>query len=103
MIVGLNCIVPREIMPERVEHSLPAWLYMDPGFFESERRHLFAHSPHLVCHVNDIPNPGDYQTLDILGEKYFSLRGADGVVRSFHNVCRHRASRIAQGESGNCG
>ncbi len=90
-------------MPERVEHSLPAWLYTDTGFFESERRHLFLHAPHLICHMNDIPNPGDYQTLDILGEKYFCVRGADGVVRSFHNVCRHRASRIATGEGGNCG
>ncbi|HEX4160052.1 MAG TPA: aromatic ring-hydroxylating dioxygenase subunit alpha [Rhizomicrobium sp.] len=90
-------------MPERVEQSLPAWLYTDPGFFETERRGLFPHAPHLVCHVNDIPDPGDYQTLDILGEKFFSLRGADGRVRSFHNVCRHRASRIAEGAHGNCG
>jgi phenylpropionate dioxygenase-like ring-hydroxylating dioxygenase large terminal subunit len=86
-----------------VEQSLPAWLYTDAGFFESERCHLFARTPHLICHLNDIPNAGDYQTLDILGEKIFSLRGADGVVRSFHNVCRHRASRIADGAHGNCG
>jgi phenylpropionate dioxygenase-like ring-hydroxylating dioxygenase large terminal subunit len=90
-------------MPDRIDHSLPAWLYSDGGFFEAERRHLFPQAPHLVCHVSDIPNPGDYHTLDILGEKFFALRGADGVVRSFHNVCRHRASRLAQGESGNCG
>ncbi|HEX3430760.1 MAG TPA: aromatic ring-hydroxylating dioxygenase subunit alpha [Rhizomicrobium sp.] len=90
-------------MPDRIDHSLPAWLYTDAGFFEAERRHLFARAPHLVCHVNDIPNAGDYHTLDILGEKFFSLRGADGAVRSFHNVCRHRASRLAQGASGNCG
>ena len=89
-------------MPERVERSLPAWLYTDAGF-ESERRHLFARTPHLICHVNDIPDPGDYQTLDILGEKFFALRGADGQVRSFHNVCRHRASRLADGTHGNCG
>ena len=90
-------------MPETVEHSLPAWLYTDRGFFETERRHLFARVPHLICHVNDIPDPGDYQTLDILGEKFFALRGADGQVRSFHNVCRHRASRLAEGTGGNCG
>ncbi|HEY3637959.1 MAG TPA: aromatic ring-hydroxylating dioxygenase subunit alpha [Rhizomicrobium sp.] len=90
-------------MSERTEKSLPAWLYTDAGFFDSERIHLFARAPHLICHLNDIPNAGDYQTLDILGEKFFSVRGADGVVRSFHNVCRHRASRIAEGESGNCG
>ncbi|HEX9159054.1 MAG TPA: aromatic ring-hydroxylating dioxygenase subunit alpha [Rhizomicrobium sp.] len=90
-------------MPERTDHSLPAWLYSDSGFFEAECRHLFVRAPHLVCHVNDIPNPGDYHTLDILGEKFVALRGVDGIVRSFHNVCRHRASRIAQGDSGNCG
>ncbi len=85
------------------EQSLPAWLYSDPDFFEAERRSVFAKSWQLVCHVNDIPKSGDYQTLDILGEKFLVLRGADGVVRSFHNVCRHRASRLADGDSGNCG
>ena len=85
------------------EQSLPARLYTAPHFFEAERRHLFARSWHLVCHLNDIPRPGDYHTLDILGERFVSLRGADGDVRSFHNVCRHRASRIADGDSGNCG
>jgi phenylpropionate dioxygenase-like ring-hydroxylating dioxygenase large terminal subunit len=86
----------------RPEHSLPAWLYTDANFFEAERRHLFARSWHLVCHINDIPHSGDYHTFDILGERFLSLRGS-GVVRSFHNVCRHRASRLADGASGNCG
>ncbi|HEX4295101.1 MAG TPA: aromatic ring-hydroxylating dioxygenase subunit alpha [Rhizomicrobium sp.] len=85
------------------EQSLPAWLYLDRDFFEAERRHVFAASWHVICHVNDIPEAGDYQTLDILGEKFVTLRGADAQVRSFHNVCRHRASRLADGESGNCG
>jgi len=85
------------------EQSLPAWLYHDRDFFEAERRHLFARTWHLVCHVNDLPKAGDYYTLDMLGEKFVSLRGADGKVRSFHNVCRHRASRLADGDSGNCG
>src|SRR5512140_1982473 len=74
--------------------SLPAGLYTDPGFIDVERTHIFARSWHLVCHLNDIPNPGDYHTLDILGERFVSLRANDGVVRSFHNVCRHRASRV---------
>ena len=85
------------------EQSLPAWLYLDRDFFEAERRHVFAASWHVICHANDIPHSGDYQTLDILGEKFVTLRGADAQVRSFHNVCRHRASRLADGESGNCG
>ena len=90
-------------MPRISEQSLPGWIYTAPDFFEAERRHLFARTWHLVCHINDIPNTGDYHTLDILGDRFVALRGADGVVRSFHNVCRHRASRLADGESGNCG
>jgi phenylpropionate dioxygenase-like ring-hydroxylating dioxygenase large terminal subunit len=85
------------------DQSLPAWLYYDRDFFEAERQHVFANSWNLVCHVNDIPSAGDYYTLDVLGEKFLSLRGADGRVRSFHNVCRHRASRLADGDSGKCG
>lgn len=90
-------------MAASAEKSLPGWLYTDAGFFEAERRRLFAGAWHLICHLSDVPRPGDYQTLDILGERFFSLRGADCAVRSFHNVCRHRASRLAEGESGNCG
>ena len=80
--------------------SLPARVYQDAGFFDAERQKLFAKSWHLICHVNDIRNAGDYHALDILGEKFLALRGADGVVRSFHNVCRHRGSQICKTETG---
>jgi len=83
--------------------SLPAWLYTDPGFFALERARLFRAAWQIVCHVSDVPEAGDYQAFDFLDEKILTLRGGDGVVRSFHNVCRHRASRLADGTSGNCG
>jgi len=83
--------------------SLPAWLYTDPAFFALERDRLFRATWQIVCHLNDLPEAGDYQAFDFLDEKIVTLRGADGVVRSFHNVCRHRASRLADGTQGNCG
>lgn len=83
--------------------SLPAWLYNDPGFFEQEREKIFRSAWHIVGHVNDAPKPGDYVTLDILGDRVVSLRGADGKVRSFHNVCRHRAAKLAPESRGSCG
>jgi phenylpropionate dioxygenase-like ring-hydroxylating dioxygenase large terminal subunit len=86
-----------------IVESLPAWLYTDPAFFALERERLFRTTWQIVCHVNDVPEAGDYQAFDFLGEKIVTLRGADGVVRSFHNVCRHRASRLADGTHGNCG
>jgi phenylpropionate dioxygenase-like ring-hydroxylating dioxygenase large terminal subunit len=86
-----------------IETSLPAWIYADQGFFELERKHIFRQTWHIMGHVNDAPRPGDYVTLDVLGERVVTLRGADGVLRSFHNVCRHRAAKIAPRERGSCG
>jgi len=90
-------------MGRSITESLPAWLYRDEGFFALERAKVFAEAWQIVCHVNDLPDPGDYYTLDFLDEKLVTVRGEDGVVRSFHNVCRHRASRLADGAQGNCG
>ncbi len=83
--------------------SLPAWTYTDPRFFELEREKIFRAAWQIVGHVNDAPNAGDYVTLDFLGERILTLRGADGVVRSFHNVCRHRAAKLAPEPRGSCG
>ncbi|MGH8130257.1 MAG: aromatic ring-hydroxylating oxygenase subunit alpha, partial [Steroidobacteraceae bacterium] len=83
--------------------SLPAWIYRDPEFFALEKQTIFPKSWQLVCHVNDIPKASDYHTFDFLGESVLAVRGDDGRVRSFHNVCRHRASRLVDGTHGNCG
>jgi carnitine monooxygenase subunit len=83
--------------------GLPGWIYHDPDVFEAEKRAVFRQSWQIVCHLSDIPDPGDYHTLDFLGESLVVVRGDDGAVRAFHNVCRHRASRIVDGAKGNCG
>lgn len=83
--------------------SLPSWIYTDPQFFELERTKIFRQAWHIMGHINDAPNPGDYVTLDVLGERVVTLRGEDRKLRSFHNVCRHRAAKIAPAARGSCG
>lgn len=83
--------------------SLPAWTYADADFMALEKAKLFMPAWHLVCHVSDIPRPGDYQTFAMMGERAVVLRGRDGAIRAFHNVCPHRAARLVDGEAGNCG
>lgn len=83
--------------------SLPAWTYNDADFMALERKHLFLPAWHLVCHVADIPKAGDYQTFAMMGERALVVRGRDGAIRAFHNVCPHRAARLVDGDSGNCG
>jgi len=85
------------------DFSLPGWTYWDPEFFELERQVIFRKSWHLVCHVNDVPKAGDFLTFKFLNDSVLVVRGPDAVVRSFHNVCRHRAARLVGAEQGNCG
>jgi phenylpropionate dioxygenase-like ring-hydroxylating dioxygenase large terminal subunit len=87
--------------PEEFQ-SLPGWIYHDPEFFAYEAEHVFRPSWQIVCHVKDIQNAGDYVTFDFLGESIVTLRGDDGTIRAFHNVCRHRAARLLDGPAGHC-
>ncbi len=79
--------------------SLPAWTYHNAEFFDLEARELFAHSWHLVCHANDIPDEGAYATFEILRESIVVVR-SQGTFRTFHNVCRHRGATLVDGPTG---
>ena len=80
--------------------SLPAWTYRDPEFFDLEKERVFAPSWQIVCHRNDLPKPGDWHTLEIIGESVIVVHGSDDKLRAFTNVCRHRGSRLVGGRSG---
>src|SRR3954447_10017158 len=80
--------------------SLPGWVYRDPEFFAVEMERVIRPAWQIVCHENEIAEPGAWRTLDYLGESVVAIRGDDGRVRAFLNVCRHRASRLVSGEGG---
>lgn len=80
--------------------SLPGWLYHDPEYFEVEMARVIRPSWQIVCHVSDVAEAGQWRTLDLLGESILVIRGADGAVRAFANVCRHRGSRLVDGVEG---
>ena len=80
--------------------SLPAWTYRDPEFFALEKERVFARAWQIVCHESDLADAGDWHTLDYLGESVVVVRGADRALRAFANVCRHRGSRLLDGDRG---
>ena len=82
--------------------GLPAWTYHSPALFELEREKLFLTHWQVVGHVSDVPSAGDWLAFDLLGERAMVMRGNDGVVRAFHNLCRHRGARVVDGEKGHC-
>ncbi|MFA6219672.1 MAG: aromatic ring-hydroxylating dioxygenase subunit alpha [Erythrobacter sp.] len=80
--------------------SLPAWTYHDEEFHRLELDRIFRPSWQVVCHASDIPNHGDWHTLDHCGESVIVVHGKDDVLRAFTNVCRHRGSRLVDGAAG---
>jgi phenylpropionate dioxygenase-like ring-hydroxylating dioxygenase large terminal subunit/AcrR family transcriptional regulator len=83
-------------------YTLPSWVYASDEFAALEHEHVFMPAWQVVCHVNEIPNPGDYVTHATLGQRAFVIRDTDGAVRAFHNVCAHRAHAVVQGAGGHC-
>ena len=82
--------------------GLPAWTYHSPALFDLEREKLFLTHWQVVGHVGDIPAAGDWLAFDLIGERAVVMRGNDGVVRAFHNLCRHRGARVVDGTKGHC-
>ena len=80
--------------------SLPGWLYYDAEFFEAEKKAFLRAAPQVVCHESEIRQPGERRSLEYLGESVLVIRGDDGEVRGFSNVCRHRGSRLVDGSGG---
>ena len=80
--------------------SLPGWLYFDAEFFEAEKKAFLRASPQIVCHESEIARPGEWRTLEYLGQSVIVIRGDDREVRAFSNVCRHRGSRLVDGNGG---
>ncbi len=83
--------------------GLPAWTYNNAELTALETEQLFLRHWQFVGHVADIPDPGDYQCFELADERAIVVRGQDGEVRAFHNVCRHRASRVVADDKGHCG
>lgn len=90
-------------VPNQWDRSgLPAWTYHSAALFALEREEIFLKTWQVVGHVSDLPAPGDWLAFDMLGERGLVMRGQDGVIRAFHNLCRHRGARVVEGVQGHC-
>jgi len=97
-----NSLEKLEIPGKWDRSGLPAWTYFSKELLDLETEVLFRRHWQLACHQNDLPERGNYVCFDLCGERAVILRGEDGVVRAFHNVCRHRGSRVAIKTKGQC-
>ncbi len=89
----------RPIMPHTARMLDARW-YIDTDIFTQEQVCLFRNRWQFVVHDSELPNRGDYVCFVVDGDDLFAVRGEDGVVRVFHNLCRHRGTRLIDGLRG---
>jgi len=85
-----------------MQATLPARLYGCPDAWTRERSAVFGKAWLFLGHEAEASEPGDWIATDIAGHRLLAVRGRDGVLRAFHNVCRHRAGPLVTGASGRC-
>ena len=74
--------------------GLEGRFYADPGLFVAERDRIFRKSWQFLGHSSALAAAGSMRSTDIAGRSVFAVRGADGELRAFRIVCRHRGARL---------
>ncbi|MHB8654925.1 MAG: aromatic ring-hydroxylating oxygenase subunit alpha [Terriglobia bacterium] len=87
--------------PLEEAHTIPAPWYIDPRIAELERQTVFSQTWQVIGRADQLRTAGDYVTTTVAGEPIVTVRGADGVLRAFFNVCRHHAAAVATSPAGN--
>jgi choline monooxygenase len=85
-----------------MQATLPARLYGCPDAWARERTAVFGRAWLFLGHEAEASSPGDWIASDVAGHRLLAVRGKDGALRAFHNVCRHRAGPLVEGASGHC-
>jgi len=92
-------LVAALVQDDRVHRDL----YLSEELFALEQAHLFATTWTYIGHASQVPNAGDFVSLDIAGRPLLLVRQADGAVRVLYNRCAHKGTRLVTDESGNTG
>jgi choline monooxygenase len=80
--------------------TIPAAWYTDPRIEDLERRTVFSRSWQVAARIEQLREAGAYVTCEAAGEPIVVVRGQDGVLRAFHNVCRHHAAAVVTAPEG---
>ena len=74
--------------------TIPAPWYVDPRIAELEGMTVFSKTWQVIGRADQVTKPGQFVTSTVAGEPIVAVRGADGQLRAFYNVCRHHAAKV---------
>jgi Rieske 2Fe-2S family protein len=80
--------------------TLPQRYFVSAEVFAEEQKKIFGEEWVCVGHQNQLPNAGDYMVVEVGRENLVVVRDKTGQIRSFHNVCRHRGTRLCEETKG---
>ncbi|PVY96007.1 aromatic ring-hydroxylating oxygenase subunit alpha [Actinomycetospora cinnamomea] len=89
--------------PVELASTLLPDAYTSPEFFALERERLFANSWVAVGITSDVAEPGACIVAEVAGRSVFVTRNSRGELRAFHNLCRHRATRLLDADARDVG
>jgi len=78
----------------------PSSWYVDPRIFELEQRTVFARSWQMIGRADQVREPGQYISGELAREPILVIRGNDGILHGFFNVCRHHAATVMPNAEG---
>lgn len=81
-------------LPLELARTVPNTWYFDRDHHARERRRVFGNTWQCVGRAELVADPGGFLTADVAGEPVVVVRGEDGELRAFFNVCRHRAAPV---------
>ena len=89
------------IAAQKPGYALDQRFYTDPDIYELELEKVIARNWFLAGHVSELAEPGDFKVVEVARESAIIVRGKDGSIKAFANVCRHRGSLVCLQPSGN--
>jgi choline monooxygenase len=87
-------------LPLNSASTIPSSWYIDKDFYDHELKTVFSQSWQLAARADQLTEPGQYVTTNIAGEPVVIVRGNDGELRGFFNVCRHHAAAVMTAAEG---
>lgn len=84
--------------PLNAASTLPPVAYTDPVVFDAEKSRIFYRDWVCVCRADQVPSPGDFRVVDVVGQPLIVVRQKDGDIHAMSAICLHRAMPVASGE-----